>query len=190
MRRRGRRARRRSFDGHGDKNAADGAPSGDAGRAQQCSMDGIVVMAKAKRTKRRCCSTARRSATDRRRDGHRRRPDRWHHAHVARPSGADRGDALSERGTMFDPGPCVYMEKIAAGPIAADVIYRRAGEGATSSRREGVRRAGERCDHGDPRSQAPHGSRFANAVRPARASSHPDGDVAGAISVAVAQLRN
>src|SRR3954462_8663459 len=23
--------------------------------------------------------------------------------------------ALSERGTMFDPGPCVYMEKIAAG---------------------------------------------------------------------------
>jgi fructose-1,6-bisphosphatase II len=30
--------------------------------------------------------------------------------------------ALAERGTMFDPGPCVYMEKIAAGPEAADVI--------------------------------------------------------------------
>jgi fructose-1,6-bisphosphatase II len=30
--------------------------------------------------------------------------------------------ALSERGTMFDPGPCVYMEKIAAGEEAADVI--------------------------------------------------------------------
>ncbi|MGH2755301.1 MAG: class II fructose-bisphosphatase [Actinomycetota bacterium] len=30
--------------------------------------------------------------------------------------------ALSERGTMFDPGPCVYMEKIAAGAEAADVI--------------------------------------------------------------------
>ena len=30
--------------------------------------------------------------------------------------------ALSERGTMFDPGPCVYMEKIAAGPLAADAI--------------------------------------------------------------------
>src|SRR5471032_2772651 len=30
--------------------------------------------------------------------------------------------ALSERGTMFNPGPCVYMEKIAAGPLAADVI--------------------------------------------------------------------
>src|ERR1700716_636816 len=30
--------------------------------------------------------------------------------------------AISERGTMFDPGPCVYMEKIAVGPEAADVI--------------------------------------------------------------------
>ena len=46
--------------------------------------------------------------------------------------------ALSERGTMFDPGPCVYMEKIAgglalliiAGPkaaqeLAADALDRR-----------------------------------------------------------------
>jgi fructose-1,6-bisphosphatase II len=30
--------------------------------------------------------------------------------------------ALSERGTMFDPGPCVYMEKIAGGPDIADVL--------------------------------------------------------------------
>jgi fructose-1,6-bisphosphatase II len=30
--------------------------------------------------------------------------------------------ALSERGTMFDPGPCVYMEKIAVGPEACGVI--------------------------------------------------------------------
>src|ERR1700722_10216909 len=27
--------------------------------------------------------------------------------------------AVSERGTMFDPGPCVYMEKLAVGPEAA-----------------------------------------------------------------------
>src|SRR3977135_4143956 len=27
--------------------------------------------------------------------------------------------AVSERGTMFDPGPCMYMEKIAVGPEAA-----------------------------------------------------------------------
>jgi fructose-1,6-bisphosphatase II len=30
--------------------------------------------------------------------------------------------ALSERGTMFDPGPCVYMEKLAGGPDVADVL--------------------------------------------------------------------
>jgi fructose-1,6-bisphosphatase II len=30
--------------------------------------------------------------------------------------------ALSERGSMFDPGPCVYMEKIAGGPDIADLL--------------------------------------------------------------------
>ena len=30
--------------------------------------------------------------------------------------------AVSERGTMFDPGPCVYMEKMAAGEEARGVI--------------------------------------------------------------------
>ncbi|MGH9300072.1 MAG: class II fructose-bisphosphatase [Acidimicrobiales bacterium] len=30
--------------------------------------------------------------------------------------------AVSERGSMFDPGPCVYMEKIAVGPEAAAAI--------------------------------------------------------------------
>ncbi|WP_165070925.1 class II fructose-bisphosphatase [Paludisphaera rhizosphaerae] len=30
--------------------------------------------------------------------------------------------AVSERGTMFDPGPCFYMEKLAAGREAADAI--------------------------------------------------------------------
>jgi fructose-1,6-bisphosphatase II len=30
--------------------------------------------------------------------------------------------AVSERGTMFDPGPCVYMTKIAVGPDAKGVI--------------------------------------------------------------------
>ena len=29
--------------------------------------------------------------------------------------------ALAERGTMFDPGPCVYMEKIAGGQEIADL---------------------------------------------------------------------
>jgi fructose-1,6-bisphosphatase II len=30
--------------------------------------------------------------------------------------------ALAERGSMFDPGPCVYMEKIAGGPEIADAL--------------------------------------------------------------------
>jgi fructose-1,6-bisphosphatase II len=30
--------------------------------------------------------------------------------------------ALAMRGTMFNPGPCVYMEKIAVGPEAVDLI--------------------------------------------------------------------
>ena len=30
--------------------------------------------------------------------------------------------AVAERGSMFDPGPCFYMEKIAVGPEAAHVI--------------------------------------------------------------------
>ena len=30
--------------------------------------------------------------------------------------------ALSERGTMYDPGPCVYMEKLVGGPRVADCL--------------------------------------------------------------------
>ncbi|CAN5628640.1 class II fructose-bisphosphatase [soil metagenome] len=30
--------------------------------------------------------------------------------------------AMAERGTMFDPGPCVYMEKLAGGPGIADLL--------------------------------------------------------------------
>jgi fructose-1,6-bisphosphatase II len=30
--------------------------------------------------------------------------------------------AIAERGSMFDPGPCVYMEKIAGGPEIADLL--------------------------------------------------------------------
>ena len=30
--------------------------------------------------------------------------------------------ALAERDTMFDPGPCVYMEKLAGGPGVADLL--------------------------------------------------------------------
>jgi fructose-1,6-bisphosphatase II len=43
------------------------------------------------------------------------------------PTALGRGGALaviavSDRGTMFDPGPCVYMEKLAVGPEAAGKV--------------------------------------------------------------------
>ena len=36
--------------------------------------------------------------------------------------------ALSERGTMFNPGPCVYMKKIAVGPAARRRRHQRLGD--------------------------------------------------------------
>jgi fructose-1,6-bisphosphatase II len=43
------------------------------------------------------------------------------------PTALGRGGALSviavsERGTMFNPGPCVYMEKLAVGPRSAGMV--------------------------------------------------------------------
>src|SRR5919106_1402624 len=35
--------------------------------------------------------------------------------------------AVAERGTMFDPGPAVYMDKLAVGPEAAEAIELDAG---------------------------------------------------------------
>ncbi|MDO8393697.1 MAG: class II fructose-bisphosphatase, partial [Dietzia sp.] len=37
-------------------------------------------------------------------------------------SGAISVIAMAEQGSMFDPGPCMYMEKIAVGPDARDAI--------------------------------------------------------------------
>jgi fructose-1,6-bisphosphatase II len=45
--------------------------------------------------------------------------------------------ALAERGTMFFPGAAVYMEKVAAGPLAAEAID------ITASPSENVRRVAE-----------------------------------------------
>ena len=48
--------------------------------------------------------------------------------------------AVSERGTMFDPGPCVYMEKLAVGPRgkgAVDITRLAHREPARALRRPG-----------------------------------------------------
>ena len=98
--------------------------------------------------------------------------------------------AVAERGTMFDPGPAVYMDKIAVGPEAADAIDIEAGP------EENVRRVAkakgmrpeeiavvvlDRDRHED----------LVNRIRSsgARVRFISDGDVAGAIQAALPEGR-
>jgi fructose-1,6-bisphosphatase II len=93
--------------------------------------------------------------------------------------------ALSERGTMFNPGPCVYMEKIAAGPAAADVIDLNA---PIRANLEAVAKAlGEKVS--DVTAVILDRDRHEDIIAECREAGArirliPDGDVAGAISVA------
>jgi fructose-1,6-bisphosphatase II len=93
--------------------------------------------------------------------------------------------AMSERGTMFDPGPCVYMEKVAAGPAAADVIDLNAPPKANL---EAVAKAlGEKVS--DVTAVILDRPRHEDLIRECRNAGArirliPDGDIAGAISVA------
>jgi len=101
-----------------------------------------------------------------------------------------RGNALavisvSPRGTMFDPGPCVYMEKIAAGPDCHDAIDITRSptenlEAIAAAKGESVRDLTavilDRDRHHDLISEV----RAAGA----RVRLIPDGDVAGVISTA------
>jgi fructose-1,6-bisphosphatase II len=93
--------------------------------------------------------------------------------------------AVSERGTMFDPGPCVYMEKIATGPDAAHVID------ITKSPTENLRAIAEAKneDITDVTAVILDRPRHADLIAEVRAAGArirliPDGDVAGAISTA------
>jgi fructose-1,6-bisphosphatase II len=93
--------------------------------------------------------------------------------------------AMSERGTMFDPGPCVYMEKIATGPAAADAIDLNA---PVTANLEAVAKAlGEKVS--DVTAVILDRPRHDEIIRECREAGArirliPDGDVAGAISVA------
>src|SRR5665213_1298645 len=51
-----------------------------------------------------------------------RRTSPWIRSTARRRGGALAVIAVSEEGTMFDPGPCVYMEKLAVGPRAVGAI--------------------------------------------------------------------
>jgi fructose-1,6-bisphosphatase II len=93
--------------------------------------------------------------------------------------------ALSERGTMFDPGPCVYMEKIAVGPEATEVIDLDA---PVRANLEAVAKAlGEDVD--DVTAVVLDRDRHADIIKECREAGArirliPDGDVVGAVSTA------
>jgi fructose-1,6-bisphosphatase II len=93
--------------------------------------------------------------------------------------------ALSERGTMFNPGPCVYMEKVAAGPEAADAIDLTA---SVKANLKWVSKA-LRKDVADVTVVVLDRDRHTHIIKECREAGArirliPDGDVAGAISAA------
>ena len=93
--------------------------------------------------------------------------------------------AVADRGTMFDPGPCVYMEKIATGPEAADLIditksptdnLKAVAEAKSEYVRDLTAVILDRDRHDDLIAEVREAG--------ARIRLIPDGDVAGAISTA------
>ena len=93
--------------------------------------------------------------------------------------------ALSERGSMFDPGPCVYMEKIAAGEEARDVLDLDAGVIENLKRLAAVKKT-DVADLTVIILDRPRHEQIVKEIREAgaRIKFIPDGDVAGAISAA------
>jgi fructose-1,6-bisphosphatase II len=93
--------------------------------------------------------------------------------------------AVSERDTMFDPGPCVYMEKIAAGEDAAGLLDIDAPVGENLRRLAKVQNVSV-SDLTVVILDRPRHEEIVKQVREAgaRIKFIPDGDVAGAIAAA------
>ncbi|MEE9416176.1 MAG: class II fructose-bisphosphatase [Acidimicrobiales bacterium] len=93
--------------------------------------------------------------------------------------------AVSPRGTMYDPGPCVYMEKIAVGPDCAGVIDITKSptenlEAVAEAKHENVRDLTVAILDRDRHEDLVAEVREAGA----RIALIPDGDVAGALATA------
>jgi fructose-1,6-bisphosphatase II len=93
--------------------------------------------------------------------------------------------AVSDKGTMFDPGPCVYMDKIAVGPAGKGVIDINASptenlERLAKAKGEDVRNITAVILDRDRHTELIAEVRAAGA----RIRLIPDGDVAGGISTA------
>ena len=93
--------------------------------------------------------------------------------------------AVAERGSMFNPGPCVYMEKIAVGPEARDAIDLDA---PVKANLEAVAKAkGEQVK--DVTAVVLERDRHVDIIRECREAGAmvrliPDGDVMGALETA------
>ena len=75
--------------------------------------------------------------------------------------------AVSEQGTMFDPGPCVYMEKLAVGPRAVgaiDITRPRPRQPRCGGQGQG--HLGARPDRGHPRPAPPRASSSPRCAAP------------------------
>jgi fructose-1,6-bisphosphatase II len=106
------------------------------------------------------------------------------------PTALGRGGALSviavsERGTMFDPGPCVYMEKLAVGPEAVGRVSLE--QSATENLRAVAEAKGESVR--DVTAVILDRPRHADLIEEVRSTGArirliTDGDVAGAIATA------
>ena len=140
--------------GRGDKEGADGAAV-HAMRVvlQTVSMDGVVVIGEGEKDHAPMLFNGEHIG-----DGRPPRPTSPSTRSTApRLTSLGRGGALaviavSERGTMFDPGPCVYMEKLAVGPKAVGAVdISRVPHGESRGRGQGPQQVGARCDGGDPR---------------------------------------
>jgi fructose-1,6-bisphosphatase II len=173
--------------GRGDKDGADGAAV-DAMRVVLTSvpMDGIVVIGEGEKDEAPMLYNGENIG-----DGTPPRTD------VAvdpidgtTPTALGRGGALaviavSERGTMFNPGPCVYMEKLAVGPEAAGKVS--LDQSATDNIRAVAEAKGESVR--DVTAVILDRPRHADLIEEVRSTGArirliTDGDIAGAIATA------
>jgi fructose-1,6-bisphosphatase II len=171
--------------GRGDKNAADGAAV-DAMRfvLGAIAMDGVVVIGEGEKDEAPMLFNGERIG-----DG---RPPQVDVAvdpvdgttlTAMGRNGALSVIALSERGTMFNPGPCVYMKKVAVGPRGRGAVDINAS--ATDNLRELSKRLKKPVQElGVVILDRPRHDLLVQEVREAgaRVLSISDGDVAGAIA--------
>jgi len=173
------------WSGRGDKNAADGAAV-DAMRfvLGAITMDGIVVIGEGEKDEAPMLYNGERIG-----DG---RPPLVDVAvdpvdgttlTAKGQNGALSVIALSERGTMFNPGPCVYMKKVAVGPRGRGAVDVNAS--ATDNLQELAKRLKKPIQElGVVVLDRPRHDSLVEEVREtgARVLSILDGDVAGAIA--------